>query len=123
MPEARKVGRSPWVPVGDSGGELGGPAVDEDVARCTAIEMSTCRQQAGVRRPTCGQHVDFGRDLRRGPRSPASTPVMTRMRDRDREFLEPQSGWGSCALVGLAGLPWEAFGEPGLPTDTGQRAR
>jgi hypothetical protein len=47
------------------------------------------------RPPTVGQHVDSGADLRGRGFSPASTPVMTRMREISRGFLEPQSGWGS----------------------------
>ena len=40
--------------------------------------------------PTVDQHVDSGADLRGGVVSPASTPVMTEMKERDRGFLEPQ---------------------------------
>jgi hypothetical protein len=53
--------------------------------------------------PTASQHVDLAPEQGRRPPSPASTPVMTRMRDVDRGFLEPHSGWGSSAGSGLAG--------------------
>ncbi len=45
--------------------------------------------------PTIGQQGHSGPDQREEARSPASTRVMTRMRELSRRILEPHSGWGS----------------------------
>src|SRR3954454_15218461 len=74
-----------------------GRTVEDAGSRCTAVEMSTCRQQGPCALPTADQHVDFRPDQRGGPLSPGSTPVMTRMSERYRSFLQPQSGWGRAA--------------------------
>ena len=62
------------------------------------------------RPPTTGQHVDLVADLRARGFSPASTPVMTRMKEISRGFLEPQSGWGSRSEQGTRGA---RTGQPG----------
>jgi hypothetical protein len=53
--------------------------VDFSATRCTAVEMSTCRQQGRGDLPTTGEQAHSSADLRGGLSSPASTPVMTKM--------------------------------------------
>ncbi len=66
------------------------------------VHVST---QQGRRPPTAGQQGHLGPHLQEEPRSPASTPVMTRMRDLFQGVLEPHSGWGTCL-----GAPLERLG-------------
>lgn len=67
--------------------------------------------------PTPGAQPRSAADLRGGLPSPESTPVMTRMREIYLDFLEPQTGWGSCA--------WRVKGgcreEEGFPPAPGNR--
>jgi hypothetical protein len=58
------------------------------------VHVST---QGDGHRPTAGQQGRLRADLRRGARSPASTPVMTKMKYFSQGVLEPHSGWGRVA--------------------------
>ena len=78
-----------WGNRGTGGGETA-----PDVQNRRDVHVST---QGHPCPPTVGQHVDSGPDLRGRPRSPASTPVMTRMRERDRGFSNHIQG-GEVAL-------------------------
>jgi hypothetical protein len=78
-----------WGNRGTGGGETA-----PDVQDRRDVHVST---QGHPCPPTVGQHVDSGPDLRGRPRSPASTPVMTRMRERDRGFSNHIQG-GEVAL-------------------------
>ena len=71
-------------------------------ARRPGAQPSRCPRVDNRKTPTphSGQQGHSAADLHEGPRSPASTPVMTRMRELSREFLEPQSGWGSLRRAG-----------------------
>src|SRR3954467_8502667 len=60
--------------------------------------------------PTTGQHVDLYAVLRGRGFSPASTPVMTRMKEISRGFLEPQFMSGSRSEQGRTGA---RTGQPG----------
>jgi hypothetical protein len=102
-PPGRRLHR-PWGRTGGSGPGDGGRTVDGRRSLCTAVEMSTCRQQEGPATPTAGQHPRSRADLRRRVVSPASTPVMTRMKERDRGVLEQHSGWGR-AVPAPSGCP------------------
>jgi hypothetical protein len=72
--------RSTWASTGDEPGVERGQTVDDRRPLCTAVESSTCRQQDMGGRPTAGQQPHSTAEQRKEARSPASTPVMTRMR-------------------------------------------
>ena len=92
------AGRAPaWVRTGDGGWGNRGTGRGETaphVQNRRDVHVST---QECARPPTVGQHVDFGTDLRGRPRSPGSTPVMTKMRDIDQGFSNHTLG-GEAAL-------------------------
>ena len=96
------AGRIPREP-GDGPWGRRGQGVDDGRGRLTDLGLSTCRHRSDGSPHTAGPHVDFGPDLHEGPRSPASTRVMTRMRELSRGILEPHSGWGRPAGRCLAG--------------------
>ncbi len=56
------------------------------------VHVST---QGDGHRPTAGQQGCSGVDLHEQLRSPASTPVMTKMKYFSHGVLEPHSGWGA----------------------------
>src|SRR5215218_1626215 len=60
------------------------------------VHVSTTGRRSS---PTIGQQGDPDADLHEGPRSPASTPVMTRMRELSRRFSNHTLG-GDAPLRG-----------------------
>lgn len=81
---------------GDGDGPAGfrgrrGGETPTTVQNCRVVHVSTQVRGSG---PTAGQQGETAVDLREGRRSPASTPVMTKMSYICRGVLEPHSGWG-----------------------------
>src|SRR3954447_14454071 len=103
--------RCPCAWTGDAAGGAQGTAGGRRARRVHGrrdVHVSTTAQR---RPPTASQHVDIGPGLRKGPPSPGSTAVMTRMKEISRRILEPQSGWGSCVERG----PRRSAGARGFP--------
>lgn len=84
-----RTGDGPWGNRGTGGGETAA-----GVRNRRDVHVST---QECARPPTVGQHVDLGADLHGRPRSPGSTPVMTKMREMDQGFSNHTQG-GEAAL-------------------------
>ncbi|SOC52391.1 hypothetical protein SAMN05660748_4063 [Blastococcus aggregatus] len=79
-----------WGRTGGNQGSAGGRGAAA-VHGGRVVHVSTTDRRSP---PTSGQQGWWGPDLRKGPRSPASTRVMTKMRYFYPNFLEPHSGWG-----------------------------
>ena len=83
-------GRRPWGRTVGKGG-TGRGRTAAPVNNSAVVHVSTPGTGSSH---TASPQVDSGADLHERPRSPASTRVMTRMRELSRGILEQHSGWG-----------------------------